>query len=54
MMNGGFQPSPRKYHKEKKKKRQSKEKSSLRKSKCPRDEERAREGKHQHMKSQRR
>jgi hypothetical protein len=42
-MNGGSQPSPRKCQKEQQKKRQSREKHSLQKSKCPRDEEWARE-----------
>jgi hypothetical protein len=52
--NGGSQPLPGKCWKEQQRKRQSREKCSLRKSKCPRDQEWAKTSQHRQMKGQRR
>jgi hypothetical protein len=43
LMNGGSQPLPRKYRKQQQKERQNRWKRSLRKSKCPRNHEQAKE-----------
>jgi hypothetical protein len=52
--SGRFQSSPRTCQKEQQKKRQGREKHSLRKSKCPRNEGWARQKQHRQTKAQRR